>query len=259
MTYWSNPIGVSLAILYLLVSGVCVAEDPAALRRAAKQGDVVAQYRLGWMHSAGRGVERNNKKAAKLLRRAADGGHPTAQADLGFFYAQGRGDLDKDPAIAREWFRKSLAGGLVKKAEQGDVFAQTSLGRMYANGAGCRKQQDAVIGGRPAQPRCVVEKDAKQAAEWFRRAAERGHGDAQGRLGAAYLTGTGVPQDAGKAAEWLRRAAERGEPGAQFLLGQLYLHGQGVPKDIPQGAVCLRKADERGVRGIRQAMNLLEK
>ena len=260
MMSWRKPSYVCLALLFLFVSVAFAAGGPAALRQAAKRGDVEAQYRLGWMHLGGRGVKKNNKAAARWLRLAAEGGHPAAQADLGFLHAQGRGVGAKDQKTARQWFGKSLAGGLAAAAERGDVFAQTSLGRMYASGAGCGKRRDdaAARQKQGARQQCV-EKDATRAAQWFRRAAEQGHGDAQGRLGLAFLTGSGVKRDERRAAEWLRRAADQGEAGAQFLLGQLYLHGQGVPKDPRLGTEWIRAADAQGVNNIRQAMNLLEK
>ena len=70
--------------------------------------------------------------------------------------------VPQDYARALVWYRKS--------AEQGDAFAQTGLGVMYANGRG-------------------VAQDDAQAFVWFRKAAEQGDAEAQGSLGAMYATG----------------------------------------------------------------------
>ena len=61
---------------------------------------------------------------------------------------------------------------------------------MYANGQG-------------------VPQDFTDAAQWFRKAAERGDVVAQEKLGFAYLLGEGVPQDYLEAHKWLNLAAAR--------------------------------------------------
>ena len=62
-----------------------------------------------------------------------------------------------------------------------------------------------------------VEQDYKKAVEWYRKAAEQGHADAQNNLGFMYYTGQGVEQDYKKAVEWYRKAAEQGHADAQFF------------------------------------------
>jgi len=49
--------------------------------------------------------------------------------------------------------------------------------------------------------------------KWFRKAAEQGNSFAQGKLGAAYEEGRGVPKDYVKAYMWLILAAAQGERG----------------------------------------------
>jgi TPR repeat protein len=53
-----------------------------------------------------------------------------------------------------------------------------------------------------------VEKDEKQAVEWFLEAAEQGLPEAQATLGWMYEHGRGVAKDEKKAAEWYRKAEE---------------------------------------------------
>ena len=45
-------------------------------------------------------------------------------------------------------------------------------------------------------------KDAGQAVEWWWKAAELGHADAQNNLGVSYDNGEGVRKDADRAMEW---------------------------------------------------------
>ncbi len=71
--------------------------------------------------------------------------------------------------------------------------------------------------------------DYKQAAEWYRKAAEKGDIAGELRLAALYRDGRGVERDMAQAAEWYRKAAEQGDANAQATLGVLYSMGQGVP------------------------------
>ena len=68
-----------------------------------------------------------------------------------------------------------------------------------------------------------MEKDLKQAAELFRKAAVQGEAEAQYDLGVCYCNGEGVEKDPKQAAYWYRKAAEQGyEPAREALktLGQ---------------------------------------
>uniref|UniRef100_UPI00260B7424 tetratricopeptide repeat protein n=1 Tax=uncultured Neisseria sp. TaxID=237778 RepID=UPI00260B7424 len=55
-----------------------------------------------------------------------------------------------------------------------------------------------------------VRQDDAQAVQWYRRAAEQGHAQAQVLLGVMYENGQGVRQDYAQAAQWYRRAKEQG-------------------------------------------------
>ena len=76
-----------------------------------------------------------------------------------------------------------------------------------------------------------VARDDAEAATWYRRAADRGHGPARNNLGALYRNGRGVGRDDAEAVKWYRLAAEQGVPVACDNLAFLYHHGYGVPKD----------------------------
>ena len=80
---------------------------------------------------------------------------------------------------------------LKRNAEQGDAYAQYSLGFCYYNGKG-------------------VAKDYTEAAKWWRKSAEQGHAGAQTWLGYCYEYGQGVQQDYSEAVKWYRKAAEQG-------------------------------------------------
>lgn len=73
--------------------------------------------------------------------------------------------------------------------------------------------------------------DYKEAASWYRRAAEQGIAKAQYNSGVMYENGWGVPQDYKEAVKWYRRSAEQGNARAQNNLGYMYENGQGVLQD----------------------------
>ena len=125
-------------------------------------------------------------------------------------------------------------------------------------------------------------KDYSSAYDYFRKAAEQGHADAQnqvgefyyegnqvsqnaetafqryyaaalngsikgaGNLGYCFATGTGTVQNYQKAVEWLTKAAEGGDADAMVNLGVRYLNGQGVAKDERKAYQWMITAIEHG-------------
>ena len=85
--------------------------------------------------------------------------------------------------------------------------------------------------------------DDSAAAEWFLKAAEQGHKQAQMNLGFMYATGEGVGQKDTQAANWYRRAANQGNPRAQFNLALRYARGQGAPQDWGQAYLWIKLAE----------------
>ncbi len=65
--------------------------DIAALESRATDGDLEAQYQLGFAYLWGEGVERDVHRAAKLLYASAKGGYAKAYAPLGECYLHGMG------------------------------------------------------------------------------------------------------------------------------------------------------------------------
>src|SRR5690606_1355331 len=66
----------------------------------------------------------------------------------------------------------------------------------------------------------------------------------------------GALTDQQKAADWYRKAAERGNPDAQFNLGVMYEQGRGVPQSAQQGYVWLSVALANGCSEQERAMKL---
>jgi TPR repeat protein len=61
--------------------------------------------------------------------------------------------------------------------------------------------------------------DPRDAAAWYRKAAEQNLPQAQFDLGMLCADGEGVPRDEAEALRWLRRAAHQGHAEAQYHLG----------------------------------------
>ncbi len=89
-----------------------------------------------------------------------------------------------------------------------------------------------------------------EAARWYRRAAEQGHGEAQVNLGLLYEAGLGVRQDYLEAARWYRKALECGSApsrdAAAVHLGVLYGEGLGVERDDAAAVEWFRQAAAAG-------------
>lgn len=108
-----------------------------------------------------------------------------------------------------------------------------------------------------------VAKDFKKAAQWFRRAAKKGHAGAQYNLGIMSYLGQGVDQDYAKAAQWFQKAGEQDHAAAQYNLGFLYYEGKGVAKDDLQAFMWIDRSaslgDEKAVRARETLQKALPK
>ena len=164
--------------------------DPKSLAswldQRAKNGDAIAQYRLGVLYALGQGVRQDYQHAALLFKAAAEGGVAEAQYNLGVLYERGLG-IGRDEFQAAQWYQKAAA--------QGNANAAFNLGVAYSNGAG-------------------VQQSMAEAAQLFRRAGAAGIVNAQFNLGLLYERGDGVPVSQVEAYAWYSAAATRGDTGA---------------------------------------------
>jgi len=109
----------------------------SCLRKAAEQGDALAQDMLASLYCDGswadEGNPEDNAEAVKWSRKAAEQGRQDAQNNLGIMYYNGKKGVPQDYTEAMKWFRKA--------AEQKyDVAlmkdAQFKLSEMYYRGEG---------------------------------------------------------------------------------------------------------------------------
>ena len=82
----------------------------------------------------------------------------------------------------------------------------------------------------------------QEAVFWLRMAADRGHKDAQYRLGLLYAHGDGVPLNQYEAVAWWRAAARQGHQEALFHVGLAQENGNGAIVDKAAAAEFYKEA-----------------
>ena len=177
----------------------------AVLSELADKGDAVAEYRLAELYY--RGIEAaqsvlKRQRFCTKLRPNKTSCPPNKILPLCILRGDG---VPQDYEKSVYWFRKA--------AEQGDAFAQQSLGYRYKFGEG-------------------VKQDYTQALEWFKKSANQNHVPAAFEIGNLYAEGAGVQKDLFEAIIWWRKAAENGHDQAQRKLGFAYLYGHDVKRDL---------------------------
>jgi TPR repeat protein len=120
----------------------------------------------------------------------AQSGDPNAQYNLGVCFSSGLG-VQKDPAQALVWWRKSAA--------QGFAPAMYNLGFCYVNAIG-------------------IKADPALGVSWYRKSAELGHVPAMCNLGICFDEGVGVAPDFKEAIKWLGKAVAKGDKAAVLHL-----------------------------------------
>jgi TPR repeat protein len=81
--------------------------EVADVLQRASQGEAEAQYRLGFRHCAGAGVQIDFAEAVKWFRKAAEQGYAPAQWKLACCYSSGFLGVTKDLGASAAWFRKA--------------------------------------------------------------------------------------------------------------------------------------------------------
>jgi len=209
------------------------AEDAASAAGAAEQNEVPRTSRADRGRYAARASGRPGVRiyllaavvvgvAALVALQAVDRGHPaTAPATVeAGMQAYNGGDF---AAARRVW---------IPLAEGGDARAAYMLGYMAENGQ-----------GRPWSNH--------DAADWYRRAADRGYPQAQVALGQLYQRGMGVLRDPRRAVSLFEAAAKEGYGPGQFQYALALFHGSGTPQDFAAALKWFKAAAANGVAEAR--------
>lgn len=178
-------------------------------------------------------LQQTKQVEGEKLKRSALAGEVSAQLLVGDMYANGDG-VPKNLKEALKWYQLA--------AEQGNAKAQTTLGSMYHLGTFI---EDPKLP--PTPPRFnLVPQDYKEAARWYRLAAEQGYLPAELNLAAMYNAGQGVSQNDKESLKWYRLAAEQGDVTAQRTLGTLHYQGLRVRQDYKEASKWFQMAAEQG-------------
>lgn len=187
-----------------------------------------------------------------------------AQWNIGRMYESSEVFGERDYVTAVEWFEKS--------AGQGYAPAEFSIGRLFDFGV-CPDGERGLISstlvgwstpiffdgseehdrkyGKNPNTFFIECRNSKMAAEWYKKASEHGHTEAQFLLGKMYLEGDGVEKSPSDAVLWIRKSAENGYVGAEFKLAEMYRHGEVLRKDYNSALRWYRNSVENGdVRAI---------
>ena len=185
----------ALAAATLMTASVLPAADTPELKALtvqAEDGDAAAQLALAIRYREGKGVAKDDALAMQWAHRAADAGDADAMDFVGFAYLRGA-VVKRNTAIAFAYF----TAGAEKSAQ-----AAFNLGQCYFGAQG-------------------TEQDIPKALDWWKKAAERGHGRAASTAAMAYLSGEGIAPDAALARKLAERAAELNDPSGLVVLGEM--------------------------------------
>ena len=276
----------SLWIRWHLEDGLSTDEILAWLHKHAKQGDVWAQFDLGYLHSKGQWVLQDyvqayawfdtaavhgDQEAKELIKLLSEDMAPSQLAEarkLSCKYQDACDHPCDTEKKSSESFNVLERGGAIlwfhEAAAQGNAEAQCKLGEMYCRGEGgvYRNYSKAEHWLRKAAEQGSTEAQVilnsmegnseevpetdAETIHWFHKAAEQGDVKAQVGLGVIYNQGRGVSQDHVQAAHWYRKAADRGDSWAQNQLGLMHYGGEGIAQDYDEALHWLQKAAEQG-------------
>jgi len=194
-----------------------------ALEYAARNGEIMALWKLGRMYADGDGVKQNAQRAFEYFRTLADSHADEAPCtapavfvakafvEIGGYYLAGipNSDIKPDAGHAHKMFAYAAS-------YFGDSDAQYRLGRMFLDGQGAAKSP-------------------KQAARWLSNAAGKGQYHAQAVFGAMLFTGESVTRDAARGLMYLILARDAATPNETWIT------------DLYNAALKQASADEQAV------------
>ena len=232
-------------------------------RKAAEGGITPALRLLGVLYRHGIGTQKDAEACFRWMECAALNGDIRAQVNLAQFHENGEG-TPCDDAKAEEWYSRVAnrsAGVLDWSAESKALLGLARLSRDGKRRAGDQTFQTemyrkaAEMGDPEGQGRYAralvhgegVDQDLAEAARWYRRSAEGGNATSQNNLAGMYADGEGVEIDEAEAVRWYKKAAAAGQREAEYNLAQRYVEGRGVEKDEARGVALLRRVADKGM------------
>ena len=218
------------------------ASDAEAIRwfrRAASQGEPVANYRLGRMAQASRGSLLPTE-ARGFFQRAAQAGNVDAM--LAYALVLKSSPVPQDAPLAMEWAERAASQGnaeaMYQLAQMNDVWARgpqnAEIARHWYELAAADGHPEAALqAGLMAASGDGGAQDSEQAMALIRQSAEAGYAPAMGQYGLMLYQGwNDAEPDMDQAAEWFGRGAIGGDAESQFLYAYVSAMGQGTERDL---------------------------
>ncbi len=157
--------------------------SPERLEQDCTAGNARACDTLGDLYDEGRGVNKDERRAASLYEQACRGGVARGCNNLAILYQDGRG-VERNGRRAADLYEEACNARYAN--------ACTNLGLLYLFGNG-------------------VAKNEPRASRHFETACNAGQGDACSHLAAMYEKGQGITKDGRRAARFSQKACELGE------------------------------------------------
>lgn len=297
-------------------SGLADAQSYEQALKLAEEGDGASMYRLAMMYYNGEQTDKDVKQALSWFRESAKEEYVPAMLRMMQFYRDGE-QVKQNFQLSMSWVKKAAATGdprgqfaladayiyglagrqdvdaglaiLGERAVLGDESAERLMEKVLGDIQDARERFDAGIRN-PSTASGYYEMGMycqkgdgyytypREAAEYFQKAAEKEHVDAQYQLACAYYYGEGVKKNEELCVQWLEKAAakshkeamellngiqekqkikrekadfksslkqaEKGDAYAQSRVAEFYLNGTGVKKDIQKGIEWYEKASE---------------
>lgn len=196
-----------------------LAQSALWAKKASDLGNASGSHRYGLALRDGAGVERDLSEAEKYLALALKQGHPTAAYDGALLV------LARNPSTGEI---QALIEQVRRCAKQNHIPSVMLLADLY--GRGDRFQADI-----------------REAAHWYRVAADQGNAQAQFMIGCLYARGEGVEPDLKYSARYFEFAGKNGHSQAAFNLGVLHLNGHGVEQSVTEAKRWFGLAAEAGL------------
>jgi TPR repeat protein len=188
-------------------------------QQAAELGDPVGKMRFGAALVYGRGIAVNMERGIGLIKTAAEAGESGAMVLLADLQARG---------LLGPQNRVGAVGLLEEAAAKGQLVALVKLGGIYQAGG-------------------LVKADPGKAAAYYKRAIASGRADAMVAFGRALvegkLKGQGSPSEG---LALLKQAQELGNENAVIALSDCYFYGRGVRRNSKQAMELLKAASDAG-------------
>lgn len=129
---------------------------------------------------------------------------------------------------------------------------------MYANGTHTKRRHFKGI-EKQIEQQDESQSNYTKAKEWFEKAANQGHVEAQHQLALLYYNGQGTKQNYSQGIKWDTKAANKGNVIAQYTLANLYYKGTGVKQDYFKAKQSFAKAAKQNYSDAKEQLAIVSK